>query len=104
MIDWEKVNIDDFTFKVEGDAVVESGENIVFPIQVYHQDGTLAFLKSIPIRADFYSQLRKTTDWKEALMNIFKQRVRDELCRRLKKQSVSIEEKLDLINLDRQSI
>ena len=104
MIDWNKTNVEDFELRIEGEGIQESGNHIIFPVHVYHQDGTSAFLKSIPIRLEFYNALKKTSDWKEALMKIFKQRVRDDLAERIKPRSISVEDKIALIDLDRQSL
>jgi len=104
MIDWEKANIEDFDFKVEGETIIESGNSIVFPVHVYYKDGTSAFLKPVSIRTEFYYGLKKTADWKEALMKIFRQRVRDDLAERFKHRPVPVEDKIELIDLDKQPL
>ncbi len=98
MIDWEKASPDDFTWQMEVESIQESGDSIIFPVRVYHKDGDLAFLKSVPIRADFYRDLKKTDDWKSALTKIFQQRVRDDLTARIQKVAVPIEDKIAWID------
>jgi len=94
MIDWEKANPDDFRLQMEVESIQESGDSIIFPIRVYHKDGDFAFLKSVPIRADFYRDLKKTADWKEALMKIFQHRVKDDIISRTKTGQIPIEDKV----------
>ena len=98
MIDWEKASPDDFRLQMEVESIQESGDSIIFPVRVYHKDGDFAFLKSVPIRAEFYRDLKKTSDWKNALTKIFQQRVRDDLIARIKKVAVPIEDKIAWID------
>jgi len=104
MIDWSKATLEDFELRIEGEGIEESRNHIIFPVQVYHQDGTLAFLKSIPIRSEFYDALKKTSDWKGALMKIFRQRVRDDLAERFQSQSVAVEDKIAMIDFAKQPL
>jgi hypothetical protein len=104
MIDWSKATPEEFELRIEAEGIQESGNHIIFPVQVYHRGGAPTFLKSIPIRSEFYDALKKTTDWKTALMKIFRQRVRDDLAQRIKPQVVPVVDKIDLINTDKQSI
>lgn len=98
MIDWEKADPEDFRLQMEVESIQESGDSIIFPVRVYHKDGDFAFLKAVPIRADFYRALRKTPDWQKALEKIFRQRVQDDLQARVKTGPVSIEDKIAWIN------
>jgi len=104
MIDWNNVTFDDFKIRVEGESVEESGHSLIFPVHVYHKDGTKAFVKSVSIRAEFYAALKKTEGWQSALMKIFNQRVRDDLVQRMKPQVMPIADKIDFINTDEQPI
>jgi hypothetical protein len=104
MIDWNKATPEDFELRVEGEGIQESGNHIIFPVQVFHQDGTPAFLKSIPIRLEFYDALNKTADCKTALMKIIRQRVRDELAERLQPPSIPVADKVDWIDFDKQPL
>ena len=104
MIDWNKTNVEDFELRIEGEGIQESGSHIIFPVHVYHKEGTSAFLKSIPIRLEFYNALKNTADWKEALMKIFRQRVRDELAQKIRDDVVTVEEKIQFINNGKQTI
>ena len=98
MIDWEKASPDDFRLQMEVESIQESGDSIIFPVRVYHKDGDFAFIKSVPIRADFYRDLKKTPGWKNALTKIFQQRVRDDLIARTKAGRISIEDKIAWID------
>jgi len=94
MIDWGKANPDDFSLQVESESIKEVGENYIFPVRVYHKEGDFAFIKSIPIRAEFYRELKSTKDWKSALTKIFQQRVKDEIITRTKFGRIPIEDKI----------
>ncbi len=104
MIDWRKASPDDFRLQVEVESIQELGESIIFPVRVYHKEGDFAFLKSVPIRAEFYRDLKKTIDGQEALTKIFQQRVRDDIVARTKTANISIEDKIDFIKMERQSL
>ena len=97
MIDWQNANLDDFTFDVDAEGIQEIGTSQVFPIKVHTQDGTPAFTCAIPVRAEFYSQLKQTVDWEAALLKILKSRVREEILKRMQHNPVPIEDKLQLI-------
>jgi hypothetical protein len=94
MIDWEKVSPDDFRLQMEVESIQESGDSIIFPVRVYHKEGDFAFLKSVPVRVEFYRDLKKTPDWQKALTKIFKQRVKDDILARTKTGHISIEDKI----------
>lgn len=97
MIDWQNANLDDFTFDVDAEGIQEIGPSQVFPVKVHTQDGTSAFTCSVPVRAEFYKQLKQTADWEAALLKILKSRVREEILKRKKQNPVPIEDKLQLI-------
>lgn len=69
----------------------------MFPVKVHTRDGTPAFTCNIPVRAEFYRQLKQTADWEAALLKILKSRVREEILRRKNQNPVPIEDKLQLI-------
>lgn len=94
MIDWDKASPEDFKLQMEVESIQESGESIIFPVRVYHKDGDFAFLKSVPIRVEFYRALRKTPDWQKALAKIFRQRVKDDVISRTKTGTIAIEDKI----------
>ncbi len=94
MIEWEKVSLDDFRLQMEVESIRESGDSIIFPVRVYHKNGEFAFLKPVPVRADFYRDLKKTPDWQKALVKIFMQRVKDDIMARSKNGVISIEDKI----------
>ena len=97
MIDWQNANLDEFTFDVDAEGIQEIGTSQVFPVTVHIQDGTPAFTCNVPVRAEFYKQLKQTADWEAALLKILKSRVREEILKRKKHNPVPIEDKLQLI-------
>ena len=104
MIDWSQVNLEDFEFRIEGEGIEESGNHIIFPVRIYYQDGATSFFKSVPIRSEFYNTLKKTPDWKKTLVKIFRERVRDELARKIREETVTIDEKIEFINNGKQAV
>jgi len=105
MIDGNRDKIEDFEIQVEGHDVQEMGETIVFPVRVYHKNGAFAFVHGVPVRAEFYHALKNTEHWQIALLKILRQRIRDEVQRRLRvSEAVTIEDKVDFIHLDRQPL
>lgn len=97
MIDWKNAQLKDFTFDVDAEGIQEIGPSQVFPVKVHTKDGASAFTCAVPIRAEFYRQLKQTTDWEAALLKILKSRVREEILKRVKHNPVPIEDKLQLI-------
>jgi hypothetical protein len=97
MIDWQNADLNDFTFDVDAEGIQEIGPSQVFPVKVHTNDGTPAFTCTIPVRAEFYRQLKQTADWESALLKILKSRVREEIMKRMKHNPVPIEHKLQLI-------
>lgn len=97
MIDWQNANLDEFTFDVDVEGIQEIGPSQVFPVKVHTKDGTPALTCNIPVRAEFYRQLKQTADWEAALLKILKSRVREEILKRRKHNPVPIEDKLQLI-------
>ncbi len=99
MIDWQKKTVDDFDLELDCGNIRELGDTIIFPVKVKDkkEDGRVVFIKSVSIRADFYSEFRALPDWKATLWKIFRSRVREDLIARKKKSPVSIEDKVDLM-------
>lgn len=97
MIDWQNAKIEEFTFDVDVEGIQEIGTSQVFPVKVHTQDGTPALTCNIPVRAEFYRQLKQTADWEAALLKILRSRVREEILKRTKRHPVPIEDKLQLI-------
>ena len=71
---------------------------MVFPVRVVHE-GETVFVKTIPIRADFFGELKTTKGWKESLLRIFRTRIKEEVIRRQKAARISIVEKIDFMEL-----
>ncbi len=97
MIDWQNAKFEEFTFDVDVEGIQEIGPSQVFPVKVSTRDGTPAFACNIPVRAEFYRQLKRTADWETSLLKILKSRVREEILKRRKRNPVPIEDKLQLI-------
>lgn len=97
MIDWQNANLAEFNFDVDVEGIQEIGPSQVFPVKVHTKDGTPAFTCTIPVRAEFYRQLKQTADWETALLKILKSRVREEILKRKKGNPVPIEDKLQLL-------
>ncbi|CAI2719741.1 hypothetical protein [Nitrospina watsonii] len=104
MIDWQSINLADLAFDVQVEDIQEVGHTFVFPVAVKLKDGTPAFTQPVSLRADFYRELKKTPDWETALMQILKARVREEVHRRKKQNSVSIHDRLRLMNANDRSL
>jgi hypothetical protein len=105
MIDWKNVLPEDFYFEVDVDSIDTTATHHVFPVRVYYKneksDGEkFVFNHTVTIRSEFYDQLKNSSKWKEALGRILKSRVRDEILKRRQLQAVSIEEKVQLLDLN----
>ena len=97
MIDWSQCRATDFSLAVDGEEIQQVGQTQLFPVRVFYKGETFAFMKSVPIRAEFYTQLRQRDDWKERLMEILKNRVRDDIDERIRSSQIGIDDKLDLM-------
>lgn len=104
MMDWSVCKLEDFSMEVDVEGIQEIGKRQMFPVRVFFKDGTLAFLKSVPVRSEFYLQLRERNDWKEKLMTILNQRVQAEISERIRSRKMAIDDKLELIGLGRRVI
>ncbi len=104
MIDWSTCKLEDFSLEVDAEEIQEIGQRQMFPVRVFYKDGTLAFFTSVPIRSEFYLQLRQRKDWKEKLMTILNQRVKDEIAERIRCQQMAIDDKLEFMELGRNAI
>ena len=61
-------------------------------------------MKSVPLRAEFYAQLRQRDDWKERLMEILKNRVREDIDEKIRSNRVGIDDKLELMAVGKNRI
>jgi len=105
MIDWKTVKHADFNCSFEAEDITESGTHIQIPVRIYHREsGETAFTKSIPLRADFYRDLKKQPDYLNALVKIVNRRCRDALVLKIAQGSVDIADKVNLIGMDDQPI
>lgn len=94
MIDWQKTDLEEFVFDVDVEGIQEIGSSQVFPVKVHSREGAPAFTCNVPVRAEFYRQLKQTADWEKALIKILKSRVREEILKRKQQNPVPIEDKL----------
>ncbi len=104
MIDWSQCKAGDFSLVVEGEEIGQVGQTQLFPVRVFYKGEIFAFMKSVPIRAEFYAQLRQRGDWKERLMEILKNRVRDDIEERICASRINIDDKLDLMAVGKNPI
>ncbi len=103
-MDWTQCKPEDFSMEVDVEEIREVGQRQMFPVRVFYKDGSLAFLTSVPIRSEFYLQLRQREDWKEKLMTILNQRVKDEIAERIRCQQMAIDDKLEFMESGRNAI
>ncbi|MBC8284338.1 MAG: hypothetical protein H8E32_11040 [Nitrospinae bacterium] len=104
MMDWNICKPDDFSMEVDVENIQEIGQRQMFPVRVFYKDGTLAFYKSIPLRSEFYLQLRGRKDWKEKLMVILNQRIKEEIGERIHSRQMGMDDKLEFIGSVRNAI
>jgi hypothetical protein len=98
MIDWSQCLATDFSLVVDGEEIQQVGQTQLFPVRVFYKGDTFVFTKSVPIRSDFYDQLRGKKDWKERLMIILKNRVREDIDEKIRSSRMGIDDKLALMN------
>ena len=97
MLDWKNCTPGDFSFQIDVDEIQELSQRQIFPVRVFFKDGTLAFVKSITLRSDFYLQLRQQEGWKEKLMEILKRRVKEDIDARINSMAMCLEDKLEFM-------
>ncbi len=99
MIDWSQCTVNDFSLVVDVEEIQEVGQSQLFPVRVFYKGDTFAFMKSVPIRSEFYSQLRQKKDWKVRLMTILKNRVREDIDDKIRAKRIDIDDKLALMDI-----
>jgi len=104
MIDWSQCQAKDFSLVVDGEEIHQVGQTQLFPVRVFYKGDVFAFTKSVSLRAEFYSQLREKEDWKECLMEILKNRVREDINEKIRSNQLGIDEKLELMDIGRDRI
>ncbi len=104
MIDWSQCKAEDFSLRVDGEGIQQVGQTQLFPVRVFYKGEVFAFMKSVPLRSEFYGQLREKEDWKERLMEILKNRVREDIDEKIRSNRVGIDEKLELMAIGRDRI
>ncbi len=104
MIDWSKCQTNDFSLVVDGEEIQQVGQTQLFPVRVFYKGEVFAFMKSVPLRAEFYAQLRKKDDWKECLMKILKNRVREDIVERIRSNHIDVDDKLELMTTSKDRI
>mgnify|MGYP006928159070 CR=1 FL=1 len=104
MIDWSVCKVEEFSLEVDAEEIQEVGQQQLFPIRVFYKDGALAFLKSVPIRSEFYLQLCQREDWKKKLMTILNHRVKEEIAGRIRAKQMRIGDKLEFMESGRNNI
>ena len=97
MNDWKNATPENFVFDIDVEGIHETGSSQVFPVQVYNRDGVPVCAMNIPVRAEFYRQLKQTADWETFLIKILKSRVREEIMKRKRQSPFAVEDKLQLM-------
>ncbi len=104
MIDWSQCQANDFSFVVDGEQIQQVGQTQLFPVRVFYKGEVFAFMKSVPLRTEFYSQLREKENWKECLMEILKNRIREDIDEKIRSNQLGIDEKLELMAIGKDRI
>ena len=104
MIDWNQCQVEDFSLVVDGEEIQQVGQTQLFPVRVFYKGEVFVFMKSIPLRTEFYSQLRVKDGWKDSLMEILKNRVREDIVEKIRTNQIGIDEKLELMAIGRDRI
>ena len=105
MIDWENCKPEDFSVSYLIEEISVVGDRHVFPVMVYHsKTDEHAFSKTVPIRTEFYEELRASAEWKPMLQKILKARVRDDITERINNKKLPIDDKLSLFSEDRETL
>jgi len=104
MIDWSQCRAEDFSLVIEGEEIQQVGQTQLFPVRVFYKGETFAFQKSVPLRAEFYAQLREREDWKERLMEILNNRVREEINEKIHSSRVGIDDRLELMAVSKMPV
>ena len=106
MIDWQNCKPEDFELQYLVEEFEEVGDRNVFAVNVFHKDGRFAFLKSVPIKKEYYEQLSGLDDAVAIaqLKKVIKSRVRDEINERIRKGQVKIEHKIALNSETKESL
>jgi len=104
MIDWKNCKPEDFSVAYITEEVLETGDRVVFPVDVYHGADEFVFRKSVPIMSSYYFELRKTQGWKEHLLKVLKARVKDEIVQRINTGRVDIQDKIDLFSESKEGL
>jgi|GEM_PF-3044616 len=105
MIDWKQARPDDFNCSFDGEDITETGTHIQIPVRIIHREsGITAFTKSVPIRSDFYRDLKKRPDYLQSLVKIVNRRCREMILQKTVQDAMDAGDKVDLINLEPQEI
>ncbi len=105
MIDWKNCKSKDFSVSFIVEEIVPVGTSQVFPVNVYHtKTDEFAFMKTVPINAEFYNDLREKKDWRPILLTILKARVEDDIVERINTVKLDIDDKLSLFSQNKESL
>jgi len=105
MLDWKTAKPSDFDFVFHAEEITELATHIQIPVRVEHRETKeMVFTKSVLIRKDFYAELKEQPDHISALNVIVVRRCRDELVQRINKKSMSVDDKITLLNQAPQAI
>ncbi len=97
MIDWPNADIHDFDYQVDAEEIRTSGDRIVFPLRVSYRGDEFSYTLAVPVRSDFFEELRKLDGWKDALNKILRTRMVEDIHRRKRAARVDVRDKIDLM-------
>ena len=105
MIDWANCKPEDFKIQYQVEEIESVGDRYVFPVNVYHGDTEeFAFMKMIPIKTEFFQDIRKLDGWRDALSKVFRTRIRDDINIRINAGKVAIEDKMELLSEEKEQL
>ena len=103
MIDWKRAKPDDFKIRFEIEEIIQNGDTLIFPVSIYTEEDEKVFTKGVPIRAEFYFELRELDGWLDALKKIIKSRIREDIMERIKTGKMTVKDKVELLG-ERESL
>lgn len=97
-MEWEGKTPQDFEFQVNIEDIRENGQQVVFPVKVFLKEtGEAVADLSVPLRGDFYRQLRrKGPQGEKVILEILPNRVEEQLIKLCRAERVDVETKITM--------
>ena len=86
------------SFNVRGEDIRTHADSVFIPVDVFEGDGQFLFKHDVPLRAEFYHELRTLTDWVDQLHKICGARVREFMKAQEQTTKIPIVDKLALFD------